>query len=76
MKEIKPCPFCHSTNIRYSSKTTGNNRRKIQRHLSMYCENCHCYGPRIIVTLEENETYKNINDEKYVNIAIDNWNNR
>ena len=74
--QIKPCPFCKSTKIKYSSKTTGSDRRKIQRHIAMYCEDCHCYGPRLIVTLAEGESYKNINDEKYVNMAIESWNRR
>lgn len=42
----------------------------------MYCTKCHCYGPRLIVTLAEGESYKNINDEKYVNMAIESWNRR
>ncbi len=74
--QIKPCPFCKSTKIEYSSKTTSSDRRKIQRHIAMYCEDCHCYGPRLIVTLDEGESYKNINDDKYVNMAIESWNRR
>lgn len=74
--KIKPCPFCKSNRIQFSSKTTGNNRRKIQRHIAMYCEDCHCYGPRTIVTLAENESYKDITNEKYQNIAISSWNKR
>lgn len=74
--KIKPCPFCNSTDIRYSTKTTGTNRWKIQRHIAMYCNNCHCYGPRIIITLAENESYEDVNSEKYQNIAISSWNKR
>lgn len=74
--QIKPCPFCKSTKIEYSSKTMGNYRLKIQRHIAMYCTKCHCYGPRLIVTLAEGESYKNIDDEKYVNMAIESWNRR
>ena len=74
--DIKPCPFCKSNDIRYSTTTTRNNRQKIQRHISMYCNNCHCYGLRNLVTLDENESYNDVNSEKYHNIAISNWNRR
>ena len=74
--QIKECPFCKGTDIKYSTKTTGNNRYKIQRHISMYCNDCYAYGPRLLVTLDENESYKNINDPKYVNMAIEKWNAR
>ena len=42
----------------------------------MYCNKCYAYGPRLLVTLDKNESYKNINDPKYVNMAITAWNAR
>lgn len=74
--QIEPCPFCKNNKIKYSSKTMGSIRTKKQRHIAMYCTKCHCYGPRLIVTLAEDESYENINDEKYVTMATIAWNRR
>lgn len=75
-KEIAPCPFCGGTKIKYSSKTMGSNRYKKQYHIAMYCDNCHCYGPRTIITLNDGERRDAINDKKYVQMAINRWNGR
>lgn len=77
-KEIKPCPFCKGTKIKYSSKTMGANhwKKKVQYHIAMYCNSCHCYGPRTIITLNEGEHRTTIESDKYVQMAIDRWNER
>ena len=38
MAELKPCPFCGNTDIRYSLKITG--RFDVGYHASMYCNKC------------------------------------
>lgn len=70
--KIKPCPFCNSNNIEYSTKGIGNMKWKT----AMYCKKCYCYGPRVIVTVEHGDSYENLNDFKYKSPAIDAWNNR
>ena len=46
MTNVQPCPFCGGTDIQYSLKTLGARRAKY--HAAMYCNSCHCYGPRTI----------------------------
>ncbi len=80
MQEIKPCPFCGSTNIDYSIKTTGRSRN-INYHVQMYCKKCHTYGPRVLVSgkqlssggLIRHEVEK---DELFKQKATDKWNER
>ena len=76
LKKANNCPFCGSDNIQFSSKTMQSRRHVIQRHNAMYCEECRCYGPRLIVVLTDNESYRDIDSEKYINPAIDAWNKR
>ena len=54
--ELKPCPFCGSTDIRYSLKITGH--FDVRYHASMYCNKCHCYGARTLTTVVKNDDYK------------------
>ena len=78
MAELKPCPFCGGTDIRYSLKITG--RWEIGYHASMYCNKCHCYGAR---TLTEKVPYRDYKgrtaierDETIKRKAIEAWNRR
>lgn len=43
--ELAPCPFCGSEDIRDSVKIAGN--YELQYRVTMYCNKCYCYGPRI-----------------------------
>ena len=45
---LDPCPFCNDTDIRYSVKTTTLNFKRAW-HVAMYCNKCHCYGPRVLI---------------------------
>lgn len=40
---VKPCPFCRSTNIKYSVKG-----KRYYYQAAYYCRDCNCYGPRIL----------------------------
>ena len=78
MDKLKPCPFCGSTDIRYSLKITGH--FEVRYHASMYCNKCHCYGARTLTTVVKNNDYKGRttieNDETVKQKAIDAWNTR
>lgn len=51
---MKPCPFCRSTNIKYSVKTARVRFKDVYR-VCMYCADCNTYGPRVIVKPEEED---------------------
>ena len=44
--DLKPCPFCGGTDIRFSMKITGH--FEVRYHAVFYCNKCHCYGPRTL----------------------------
>ena len=56
MVKLKPCPFCGSTDIRYSLKITGH--FDVRYHASMYCNKCHCYGARTLTESVSHNDYK------------------
>lgn len=76
--ELKPCPFCGSTDIRYSLKITG--RFDVRYHASMYCNKCHCYGARTLTGIVRHDNYKGRHmieaDESIRKQAEDAWNER
>lgn len=78
MAKLLPCPFCGSTDIRYSLKITGH--FDVRYHASMYCNKCHCYGARTLTTVVRNNDYKGRTsieqDETIKQKAIDKWNTR
>ena len=78
MAELKPCPFCGSTDIRYSLKITGH--FDVRYHASMYCNKCHCYGARTLTEKVNHNDYKGRTqiekDETIKQKAIDLWNTR
>lgn len=77
-KELKPCPFCGSKDIRYSLKVTGH--FDIRYHASMYCNKCHCYGARTVTKTipfgEYKGRYEIEADESVKEKAIELWNRR
>lgn len=78
MAELKPCPFCGGTDIRYSLKITGH--FDVRYHAAMYCNNCHCYGARTLTKTVRHEDYKGRTEiENNVEVkqnAIEAWNRR
>ena len=78
MAELLPCPFCGSTDIRYSLKITG--RFDVRYHASMYCNKCHCYGARTLTEKVNHNDYKGRHqieqDETIKQKAVDLWNTR
>ena len=76
--ELKPCPFCCSTRLGFSSKTVarkyGSHRAY---HGAIYCKNCNAYGARVL-----SETIKNVYPMQDVDFdsleirAIEAWNRR
>lgn len=71
--DLEPCPFCQETNLGFSDKTTTIDRKR-KRHVAMYCKDCHCYGPRLIVP---EVGYANRDGKKEAwDLAADAWNSR
>jgi len=77
-EKLKPCPYCGGRKIGLSVKTTGRFSRRY--YFSMYCEECHCYGARVLTEDIENANHldrkKIESSEKYKALAIEAWNNR
>lgn len=73
---IKTCPFCQSDDIRYSVKTTTI-KFKPAYHATMYCNHCHCYGPRILYKTDpDTSRYSIEQDDALKKCAMDAWNFR
>ncbi len=70
---VKPCPYCGRSNIKLSDKTAANGKK---RHIAMYCNNCHCYGPRSIVKAPDSYLLESERSVLYIDGAIENWNKR
>lgn len=86
---VLPCPFCGSTDIKYSVKkapdrvdmdvSTGKLvvTHFIRFYIAMYCDNCHCYGRRILIDSDNKIKRMNLsNDPKYREFAEKAWNER
>ena len=76
--ELKPCPFCGSTKLGFSSKTVARKYGSCRAyHGAIYCKKCNTYGARVL-----SETVKNIYPMPYVDfdglevLAIEAWNRR
>ena len=78
MAELKPCPFCGGTDIRYSLKVTGH--FDVRYHAAMYCNECHCYGARTLTKFVPHDYYKGRtaieNDAEVKEMAERAWNRR
>lgn len=77
MDNLKPCPFCGGTDIRFSVKRTGHFERIY--HAAMYCNGCHCYGARIHTAPVKNDYSSRIeaeNDKTLKYYAAEAWNRR
>lgn len=77
--ELKPCPFCGSTKIKYSTKINQRGRNS-QYHACYYCNTCHCYGARVLSQHVDTDNYATRRDmemsEMLQNAARDAWNKR
>lgn len=78
MADLKLCPFCGGTDIRYSLKLTGH--FDVRYHAAMYCNKCHCYGARTLTGTVHHDNYKGRtaieNDATIKAAAIEAWNRR
>jgi transposase-like protein len=73
---MKPCPFCGSSDIRYSIKTSTSNFKRIY-HASWYCWDCNTYGPRVLYKPAEGVHRPTVeNDEGLKLTALELWNGR
>ena len=73
--ELKPRPFCGSTNLDFSSKVFGKKRFESSFHVCIYCKSCNCYGRRLIVNT--NNTILTAEEkEEAEKKAIKLWNER
>jgi hypothetical protein len=73
---MKPCPFCGSTKIKYSVKTTRQQFQPVW-HAAFYCWDCNCYGPRALY--KPNKDLRRWDVEKDENLkaqALDLWETR
>lgn len=71
---LDPCPFCKGTDILYSVKTTSLSYKRAW-HISMYCNNCHCYGPRVLIKPDKALTRHVIeHDSEFRLLAEKAWN--
>lgn len=79
ISELKNCPFCGGSNIRYSTKTFGTGR-KSQYHASYYCNSCHCYGARVLSNKVDRDDYDGRREmetsERLRKAAEEAWNKR
>ena len=78
--EIKPCPFCGSIDIKPSLKVSSAGCAEVRYHATMYCNKCHCYGPRVITKVVRYDDYSGRTelekDQEIKEKAIDAWNKR
>ena len=74
-KELLPCPFCGSTDIRPSNKTSAGGS---VRHMQMFCNSCHAYGPRLLKKVDKKKYYSSDEWRNMVmdSEAVDLWNGR
>lgn len=71
---MKSCPFCKKNDIKFSVTTTQIAFKRAW-HLAMYCNNCHCYGPRVLVHQEGSMSRHTLQrDPQYRNMAEQAWN--
>ena len=73
--EIKPCPFCGSTNLEISKKTaTGALVDGRIHRVAVYCKDCNTYGPR--ATIRDPEDSWRFKTTELEQEAIKKWNER
>lgn len=73
LEGVKPCPFCESTGLSISDKTTRINHNR-RRHVAVYCRFCNTYGPRVLS--KEREKYPHTAPQEAIEEAIKRWNYR
>lgn len=74
--ELDSCPFCGSTKIRLSSKTTQINR-KTGSHVCFYCWDCNTYEPRVVVhSRDYHLNYPYMVSKDVIEEAANRWNKR
>lgn len=76
MTNMKPCPFCGGTDIRYSLKASASICHR-NYHACFYCWDCNTYGPRVLYTSDHNvHRYSVAENENIKQAAAEKWNSR
>ena len=79
MAELKPCPFCGSTDLEISSKCVQRDYgTEIQYQVCVYCKKCNAYGTRVLTEKVKKNVYPQpfIDFAKAKEKAIEVWNRR
>lgn len=76
MQEVKPCPFCGGSNIKFSFKVASRKRTSVVYHACMYCDDCKASSPRVLAHITV-ENYRLLDiDESFKEQALELWNKR
>ena len=74
MQEVKPCPFCGGSNIKFSFKVASRKRTSVVYHACMCCDDCS--SPRVLAHITV-ENYRLLDiDESFKEQALELWNKR
>lgn len=76
MKEVKPCPFCGGSNIKFSFKVASRKRISATYHACMYCDDCKASSPRVLVHVSTENFRLNANEDTFKEQALEQWNRR
>lgn len=72
------CPFCGSGSTDISMKVSSTGRVR-KYHYSVYCKECHTYGPRVLFKMDDKPYVSREsleNNPEVIKKAINLWNNR
>lgn len=74
---MRACPFCGSSDIRYSIKGSTSQFKPIF-HACYYCWDCNTYGPRVLYKPDSKyiKRYDVEKNEKLRQVAAEKWDNR
>ena len=79
MDELKPCPFCGSTKLGISEKSTARDYgTAVQYRVTVYCKKCNTYGPRVLTEKVKSNVYPRpfVDFENAKEKASEAWNSR
>ena len=76
MQYVKPCPFCGSSNIKFSCKVVNIKRTSSTYHVCMYCDDCKASSPRVLAHITVGNYRLLDTDESFKEQALELWNKR